>query len=323
MQRIEGVVQHYAWGDSDFIPKLLGLKPDGRPWAELWLGTHIGGPAVLADGTPLVDVTGRLPYLLKVLACSEPLSLQVHPNAEQARDGHARGVYADPNQKPEILCALTPFEAFCGVRPIARTLAVLDELGINGLADVLAADGPGAVLTGLYRGDLDPRPTIDACARASRPEAQWVTRLEAMYPGDVSVAATMLLNYVVLEPGDAIRLDAGNLHAYLHGAGIELMGASDNVVRGGLTVKPVDVDELLRVVDPTPLDEPILPAGKRFDLPAAGVALIRLDPGDRHAAVGHELLIDLGGTGWYCAPGDEIVAREVGYVVVPISPGDT
>ncbi len=89
---------------------------------------------------------------------------------------------------------------------------------------------------------------------------RWVRRLDVKYPGDPSVAATLLLNYVVLAPGEALRLDAGNLHAYLHGVGIELMGASDNVIRGGLTVKPVDVDELLHVVDPTPLADPLFPS---------------------------------------------------------------
>ena len=107
VQRVHGVVQRYAWGDPVFIPSLLGVEPDGEPWAELWLGTHPSGPATLDDGRPLRDLTGELPYLLKVLAAAEPLSLQVHPDAEQARDGFDRGVYPDPNAKPELLCALT------------------------------------------------------------------------------------------------------------------------------------------------------------------------------------------------------------------------
>ena len=85
VQPITGVVQHYAWGDHDFIPRLLGVEPDGRPWAELWLGTHPNGPATLADGRPLADVTGPLPYLLKVLAAAEPLSLQAHPDRGAGR----------------------------------------------------------------------------------------------------------------------------------------------------------------------------------------------------------------------------------------------
>ena len=85
MQDVKGVVQHYAWGDPTFIPTLLGVEPDGRPWAELWLGTHPNGPSHLGDGRPLSELTGDLPYLLKVLAAAQPLSLQTHPNAEQAR----------------------------------------------------------------------------------------------------------------------------------------------------------------------------------------------------------------------------------------------
>lgn len=317
MQRVEGVVQHYAWGDPAFIPDLLQLEPDGRPWAELWLGTHPNGPSALDDGTPLAETSGTLPYLLKVLAAAHPLSLQTHPNAEQAAEGFARGIFPDPNPKPELLCALTPFVALCGIRPIDATLALLRALGIDSLARVLAGDGPQVALEGLYRGEIDPMPIIEACADASHPEAEWVRRLDRMYPGEASVAATLLLNLVVLEPGDALRLDAGNLHAYLYGAGVEMMGASDNVVRGGLTVKPVDVDELLRVVDATPLAEPVLPSGTRYELSAAGVALVRLDPGQPHVAIGHELSIDLSGNSWYCAPGDELTAGEVTYVVVP------
>jgi mannose-6-phosphate isomerase len=317
VQRVEGVVQHYAWGDPTFIPDLLRIEPDGRPWAELWLGTHPNGPSALDDGTPLAETSGTLPYLLKVLAAAEPLSLQTHPNAEQAADGFARGIFPDPNPKPELLCALTPFVALCGIRPVDATLALLDDLGIDALARVLAADGPHVALDGLYRRDIDPSPVIESCTDSDRPEAVWVRRLDRKYPGEASVAATLLLNLVVLEPGDALRLDAGNLHAYLHGAGIELMGASDNVVRGGLTVKPVDVDELLRVVDPTPLADPVLPSGTRYELPQAGVALVRLAPGQTHVAIGQELSIDLSGSSWYCAPGDEFTAGEVTYVVVP------
>ena len=318
MQRVEGVIQHYEWGDPAFIPDLMGVERDGQPWAELWLGTHPNGPTRLADGSPLSELTGDLPYLLKVLAAGEPLSLQTHPNAVQAADGYARGVLPDPNPKPELLCALTPFQALCGVRPVEATLALFDELGIEELARVLAADGPGAVLDGLYRRRLDPQPAIDACRSSDRLEAEWARQLAARYPGEPSVAATLLLNLVVLEPGQALRLDAGNLHAYLHGAGIELMGASDNVLRGGLTVKHVDVDELLAVVDPTPVDQPVLPDGDRFELPAAGVALLHLAPGDAHTATGHELAVDLCGATTYWAPGDELLATEHTYIVTPL-----
>ena len=318
MPRLRGTIQHYRWGDPTFIPELLGVEPDGRPWAELWLGTHHTAPSHLDDGRRLSELTGELPYLLKVLAAAAPLSLQTHPNAAQAIDGFARGIYPDDQAKPELLLALTTFEALCGVRPAATTLELLDELGIEDLAGVLATDGPGAALAGLYRGVVDPRPAITACDDSDRPEAVWVRRLAQRYPDDPSVAATLLLNHVVLAPGQALRLDAGNLHSYLCGAGIELMGASDNVVRGGLTDKPVDADELLRIVDPTPLEQPVLADSTRYELPAAGVALVRLSPGDEHVATGHELAVGLNGATWYFAPGDAVVAEAMTYVVTPI-----
>lgn len=318
MQRVTGIVQHYAWGDTTFIPELLGVAPDGRPWAELWLGTHPNGPTVLDDGRPLSEVAGTLPYLLKVLSAGQPLSLQTHPNAAQAIDGFARGVYPDDQPKPELLCALTPFEALCGIRPVHPTLMLLGELGAHDLRRVVATSGPGVALDGLYRGAIDPWPAIESCARSERVEARWVRWLDALYPGEPSVAATLLLNLVVLEPGQALRLDAGNLHAYLRGSGIELMRASDNVVRGGLTVKPVDVDELLHVVDTTPLAQPVLPDGHRFELPDAGVALLRIEAGAEHVATGHELTIDLVGDTWYLAPGDTLVAAATTFVVVPL-----
>jgi mannose-6-phosphate isomerase len=133
------------------------------------------------------------------------------------------------------------------------------------------------------------------------------------------VAASLLLNLVVLEPGECVRLDAGNLHGYLRGAGIELMGNSDNVIRGGLTVKPVDIDELLTIVDPTPLAEPVLERSSTYPLPAAGVALRRLEPGESHRSTGHELGVDLAGSTFYLAPGETITAAADTFVVVPLS----
>ncbi|MET0661663.1 MAG: mannose-6-phosphate isomerase, class I [Ilumatobacteraceae bacterium] len=318
-RRIVGPVQHYAWGDPTFIPTLQGREPDGRPWAEWWLGTHPNGPASFADGTELRSVTGDLPYLLKVLAAAEPLSLQAHPTAGQAVDGHRRGVYPDANAKPELLCALTRFEALCGMRPADKTIALLRDLGADATADLVEREGPGAVLRALYRGEVAPTEVIDACCGSERPAAVWVNRLHDRYPDDPSVAATILLNHVVLAPGEAIHLTAGNLHAYLHGAGIELMGASDNVVRGGLTVKPVDVDELLRVVDATPLPQPIMieaASSGRYPLPEAGCTLVRLDAGAAHTSSGNELAVGLDGTAWYVPAGATLTPTAPTYIVV-------
>jgi mannose-6-phosphate isomerase len=314
VQRLHGVVQRYAWGDPTFIPSLLGVEPDGEPWAEYWIGTHPNGPATLDDGRPLRDVAGELPHLLKVLAAAEPLSLQAHPDAEQARDGYERGVYPDPNAKPELLCALTDFDALCGIRPFDATTALLDELGTRCLADVLASDGPRGVLTALYAGTIERRPVVEACASSTRPEAAWVARLAERYPDDPSVVATLLLNLVHLAPGEALRLGPGNLHAYLRGAAIELMGASDNVVRAGLTNKPVNVDELLRIVDTTPLAQPLVGGNGHYRLDD-DVQLVRLEPGDIHRSVDHEVSIDLAGQAWYLAPGEQRTVDVTTYAV--------
>ena len=314
---VTGAIQHYAWGDSSFLPHLLGEEPDGRPWAEWWLGTHPNGPARLADGRPLGEATGPLPYLLKVLSASEPLSMQCHPDAERARAGHAEGVYPDPNAKPELLVALTPFRALCGIRPPATTIELLRSVGAVDLAESLVGNGVGLVLEGLYRGRIDGRPAVAAAVSSGCDELQYVVDLDQRYPADPSVAVALLLNHVTLQPGQALHLAAGNLHAYLRGAGIELMGASDNVVRGGLTPKAVDVDELLRIVDPRPLDEPIMSVTDgRYPLPEAGVTLVRVDAGEVHRSTGQELAVELDGRAWYLAPGATWSPENAGYVVV-------
>ncbi len=313
---VTGIVQHYPWGDTTFIPELLQVTADGRPWAELWLGTHPNGPTVCDDGTPLRELTGQLPYLLKVLAAAQPLSLQVHPNPEQARSGFARGIYPDDRAKPELLCALTPFDALCGIRPITQTLTILGALGADSLATTVRNDGIAATIDGLYRGRIDPAPTVVACGRSDRLEATLVQRLAQQYPNDPSVVVTLLLNRVTLRPGQALHLTAGNLHAYLSGAGVELMGASDNVVRGGMTDKHVDVDELLRILDPTPLVQPVISvADGRYRLPEAGCTLVRVEPGRSHTSTGHELAVSLAGETRYLAPGTVVTPSAPTFVV--------
>jgi mannose-6-phosphate isomerase len=320
MRHVEGVVQHYAWGDRDFLPALLGVAPDGRPWAELWLGTHPNGPSTL-DGRPLAEVTGPLPYLLKVLAVGEPLSLQAHPTSAQATAGFAAGRYPDDQPKPELLVALTPFEAFCGFRPSDDALALLDDLGAQEFAAAVRDGGPGEALHGLYRGRIRSAPVVAACAGRAHPAARWADRLGRRYPGDPSVAATLLLNHVSLAPGEAIFLGPGNLHAYLAGSGVELMGASDNVVRGGLTVKAVDVDDLLAVVDPSPLADPVRPPAERYAVDGTPIRLLRLAGPGRHEAAAHELVVTSAGRTGYLAPGTTLTVAqsETAYVATTVS----
>jgi len=311
MRVVRGVVQHYAWGDVDAIPDLLGVEPDGRPWAEWWLGTHPGGPATLDDGTPLLALSGPLPFLTKVLAAAEPLSLQTHPDTDTAAAGFRREeaaglaltdparIYRDPNAKPEVLCALTPFDALCGFRPVDDTAALLHALGADELAVRLQSDGLAAVVGGLYRGTIPAQPLVRACDGHPSPQAELVARLDGMYPDDPSVAVTLFLNRVRLLPGEALYLTPGNLHAYVHGVGVEVMGASDNVVRGGLTPKHVDVDELLRVLRFEPLADPVVqpvrngPDSWRYPTPGAPFCVERLDitTAVAHVARGRQILV--------------------------------
>lgn len=302
MRLVRGVVQHYSWGHPTAIPRLLGLEPDGRPWAELWFGTHLGGPArvfevessaELTDGTvrphsptdetaglstPLVAVSGELPFLVKFLAAAEPLSLQAHPSLEQAQAGYAREnrlgipvsnsrrIYRDPFAKPELICALGRFEAFCGFRDPSQTVDVLHDIGggASTIARMLADHDLAHTIKFLFSSGEEIQPLLHeivaSCAEHDSPSARWVIKLARSYPDDPSVVATLLLNHVVLEPGEALFLGPGNLHAYLSGMGVEVMGSSDNVVRCGLTNKHIDVNELLATVDPRPLDTPIVRA---------------------------------------------------------------
>jgi mannose-6-phosphate isomerase len=301
---MRGAIRPYAWGSRTVLAQLQGRPvPSEQPEAELWLGAHPGDPstleapgepvslaALIADdpkgqlGAEVVDEFGaRLPYLMKVLAADAPLSLQAHPDAAYARaafaaqqaDPAAPRNYTDAFHKPEMLVALTPFDALCGFRAPDVSAAVLEELRLPVLAPVIAElrAGPSglrdAVRTLLTWPSADRPVLVEAVvAAASATPADHpyatsfalATELAGHYPGDPGVLVALLLNQVRLAPGQALWMPAGNLHAYLKGAGIEIMAASDNVLRGGLTPKRVDVDELLQVLRFEVLDEVILPA---------------------------------------------------------------
>ncbi|CAN5635517.1 mannose-6-phosphate isomerase, class I [soil metagenome] len=306
MQHIIGSIQHYPWGDREFIPDLLGQAADGQPWAELWLGTHPRGPAVLDDGRPLADVSGDLPYLFKVLAAAQPLSLQTHPDRDQARAGYHARKYVDPYPKPELLCALTRFEALCGVRPLDESVALLDELGAPAarLGAELRESGARGAIEALLRRRIGIDDIIEACADNDRPESAWAVRLAERYSDDPCVVVSLLLNFVRLEPGEALRLGPGTLHAYLGGAGVELMGASDNVVRAGLTNKPVDVDSVLDIMDATELMDPVLSETRSYPLTGTSIRLLRLVGPTEREATAHELVITTAGETGYLAPHD-------------------
>jgi mannose-6-phosphate isomerase len=301
---LRGAIRPYAWGSRTAIAQLQGRPtPSSEPEAELWLGAHPGDPATLdrADGpVSLADAIAedpkgqlgaqvlgefgaRLPYLMKVLAADAPLSLQAHPDADHARrayaaqqaDPDAPRNYNDEFHKPEMLVALTPFDALCGFRAPDVSAAVLEELRVPALAPVIAELRAGvtglrdAVRTLLTWPEADRPALVEAVVAAAlakpaeHPYAigfALATDLAGHYPGDPGVLVALLLNQVRLAPGEAIWMPAGNLHAYLSGAGVEIMAASDNVLRGGLTPKRVDVDELLRVLRFEVLDDVVLPA---------------------------------------------------------------
>ncbi len=314
---LDNVVQHYAWGSRTVIPSLIGApSPADEPWAELWMGAHAGGPSRLPDGRTLRDVEPSLPYLLKVLAADAPLSLQAHPSRSQAQAGYAAeeaaGVpldaptrrYRDANHKPELMCALTPVDALCGFRRPDATRRLVEGLGVSELSQLteplLAGDeseGLRHAFTALMT--LPPDRSgklvdeVDAAARRvlGRPDIpaswraplQWMLALAKAYPGDVGVVTSLMLHILSLSPGEAVYLPAGNLHAYLAGAGVEIMASSDNVLRGGLTPKHVDVPELLSVLkfsaEPPPV---VLPSPESagvwvYRTPTPDFALRRVD----------------------------------------------
>ena len=299
LMRVVPRVQHYAWGDTRFIPELLGRSHrEATPHAELWMGAHpllpssvvVGGverdlPGVLDAsgrevlGAGVASLYGTLPYLIKIIAAARPLSIQAHPDARQAAEGFARedaaGVplddparnYKDPRHKPELVVALTEFFVLCGFRPfdeITEVLAAYPELGACAEGYSPTRAGLEALLGRLLR---LPRARVNALlaplvARLHRENARttlprddvryWMLQSDALFGGvgdhDRGLAVMPLLNLVRLEPGQGLYLPSGVLHAYLQGAAVEVMAASDNVLRGGLTMKPVDIEGLLSVV---------------------------------------------------------------------------
>jgi len=314
--KLRNKARHYDWGSPSDIPRLLGMKAGGEPWAELWLGSNSGFSSMVSTDsgeTSLEDMIagdprrflgeetarryGALPFLLKLLAAEKPLSIQAHPNQDQAREGFERenkaGLpldspkrnYKDSNHKPEIIAALTPFTGLCGFRPIDEIrdlLAVFLEQSpkappvLRGafapLIRVLSNPAAAALrdfLTGLFSLSQTVREALaEYILSLKEPQAlkefpagcelELMKKLARLYPGDPAVIAPIYLNVFRLEPGEAVFLEAGILHTYIHGFGVELMANSDNVLRGGLTKKHVDVPELMKILDFKPFKPHII-----------------------------------------------------------------
>ncbi len=321
--RIENIPRPYAWGSHTAIADLLGTAPSGGPEAELWLGDHPGSPAHIVEGADEPDLAAyltargqKLPFLLKVLAAAEPLSLQAHPTIAQAREGFARetaaGIalddparnYKDELHKPELVYALSdPFIALAGFRPVAAAraeLATVDEPCVNELIDRLTGDDALAdTVAWLLEGGQEIAHLAMALADEAGdshphdPHGTWATvrRLARHYPGDPGIVLSVFMHTVVLRPGEALYLPTGNIHSYQEGLAIEVMAASDNVLRGGLTPTHVDVPELMRVLDVRPVPEPriqptvVAPGVHRFEPDVVDFALTVIDSEAAHGGV--------------------------------------
>ena len=335
MDLMDNRIRAYPWGSRTAVAELLGEpSPSPHPQAELWIGAHPGdssritGPdgskvalsdLIAADPVGTLGATAagefgpRLPFLLKVLAAAQPLSLQAHPSLDQAKAGFAAeeraGValtapsrnYKDQSDKPELICALTELHALCGFRAPAVTVRLLEELNVPALqhySGLLSGQPDANGIRALFS-TLMMIPTValrslqesvlEACVERIRAGSEFsleyrtTLELGERYPGDSGVLASMLLNRVTLAPFQGLFLPAGNLHAYLSGVGVEIQANSDNVLRCGLTPKYADVPELMRVLDFGNTDIPVLDGsvdeqGRHvFDPPIKAFRLTRFD----------------------------------------------
>lgn len=319
MFALTNTIRAYPWGSHTAISALMGTEPSGGPEAELWMSAHSDSPSVAATpegpvpldqliaerplsmlGQEVLDTFGAtLPFLAKLLAADSALSLQVHPTLDRARERfaaeEAAGIpqdaahrnYKDGNHKPEMLFALTDFEALSGFRScdqaavLFRTVgAFIAESGAE-VPDLLQRvektlnyrmAAPLVVREAfemLIHGGNETTallevavPVLAAAAAAGTklsPALATVVELADQFPSDPGVLISLLLNRVSLSPGEAIYLPPGNIHAYLTGFGLEVMACSDNVLRGGLTSKHVDVPELLATVEFAPSEVPVVP----------------------------------------------------------------
>lgn len=282
-------IQNYAWGSKTALHQLFAIENSNQePQAELWMGAHPNGCSCLVINGQNVKLSafiaqnpslmlgehtarqfGELPYLFKILAAENALSIQVHPNKQQAERGFAReeqlGIaltaahrnYKDPNHKPELVYALTEYQAMNGFRTNQEILSYFIELAIDELQPLVKAFQANPTARGLshffsgllsLQGEAKNRALGALMAQAKQidlPLFQLIVELEKQYPNDIGLFAPLMLNVITLQPGEAMFLDAETPHAYLHGTGLEIMANSDNVLRAGLTPKYMDIDELV------------------------------------------------------------------------------
>lgn len=321
MRKLAGGLQNYAWGSHTLLADLRGEPASAEPEAEIWYGAHPGAATMCDDGNSLLDCIEakpvdhvgqsnldrfgpKLPFLLKLLAAGSPLSIQAHPSIEQAQAGfaaeEAAGIgrtafnrsFKDDNHKPELICALTPFEALVGFRPPEETAALFEVLELGFIPPIDLQGPKGVVEFVLDQGGPAEkaeaiRNMVDhvVATSAAYDGGEWadvcalIGRLGEKYPGDPGIIVAAMLNYMTLQPGEALYLGAGNMHAYISGLGVEIMANSDNVLRGGLTPKHIDVPNLLDVVLPDAVVPELVPIDDdgRYATPAPEFELRRLD----------------------------------------------
>ncbi|MFM5713455.1 mannose-6-phosphate isomerase, class I [Aeromonas allosaccharophila] len=346
---MQNPIQGYDWGSHDSLTTLFGIpNPEGKPQAELWMGAHPNGCSevtlagsaqklsTLIDAAPaaaLGDATlarfGSLPFLFKVLCAEKALSIQVHPSKAQAEAGFAKeeaaGIdikaanrnYKDPNHKPELVFALTPYQAMNGFRAIPAILALFDRMALPALADLTAALRQSQDEAGLQHffhqllilcGESKDEALAGLLAYAANHQDEetfaLITSLATQYPGDVGLFSPLLLNVVTLQPGQAMFLDACTPHAYVRGTGLEIMANSDNVLRAGLTPKYIDVAELLDCTRclPKPDDQILLAprcdgAVQHFDVPVPDFTFSVYSAGEHQLTTASaEILFAIDGT---------------------------
>ena len=258
----------YDWGSKELIPALMRKDSNGQPQAEIWLGTHTSDPSDVLDpiGGTLLERAGELGFLVKFLAAAKPLSIQAHPSRARAKVQFAAGHpgYQDANHKPELIVAVSDFEALCGFRPeseITKDLSVLASENSIFQPWLAAFETGGLQSATQWAFEADDSAVSSLASRrdALGPErARLIESMVEHFGFDVGILVSVLMNFVNLKPGQALFLPAGNIHSYISGLGVEVMAASDNVLRGGLTKKPIDIAELMEVLDFKSLSDPLV-----------------------------------------------------------------
>ena len=280
--RLKNQIKHYEWGSREILPQFLNIENSRKdPCAEMWMGTHKLSPSqteVNGRFVNLTELSGELPFLFKLLAVEKPLSIQAHPNKAQAEEGfnreEKRGLsvknptrnYKDTNHKPEILCALSPFTLMAGFRESSRISVSLEEFLliapplkeiVSPLLRALDSESLSSfyrILSGFSRIEREYLSTFirekEGVQGGVITQSQWnlMKDFASQYPGDPAIISPLFLNFFTLQPGQAVYIPSGVLHAYLSGFGVELMASSDNVLRGGLTPKHVDAGELMNIL---------------------------------------------------------------------------